>query len=675
MIHRSYRRAILSCLFAALMLCLTLAAPAQTFDATNIHQPTDLYATWLVHAGDNPSFAAPDLDDSQWTRFDAAKPISTIYPQHPEIVWYRLHVKVGPRRTGLALEETNLSKAFELYANGRRILTVGSIRPFKAYDSEGLLLASIPAAATQTGTFVLAIRAYISPQDWAGQYAGFYPTNLTLGDEAALHDHIWLTVIGAHAVAWAATLISLFVSVAALLLYTAHRNHKEYLWLAFQGLITTCTFPLNVYPLLHPYPNWGHLLYVVPYILAPYVSVRMYFAFVHHRISWRVNIFLAIALGAAALQSVLRFAGHSTERLNAVLQFPLLALLAVVLPLMLLQHWRRGNREAGILLVPVLLSSLYYYLVVALLTLYFSFAGNLPVQMSLSRRLQALQDGLHVGPFLLPAETLLDILASLALALIMLLRTVRISRQQASLEAELEAAREVQQILLQDESPAIPGYTLETAYQPAQQVGGDFFQVLPTSNPPGAALVLVGDVSGKGLKAAMNVSLLVGAIKILSASTSSPAAMLAGLNSGLHGRLQNGFATCLALLITPEGVCTLSTAGHPGPFLNDREVALRGSLPLGISQDAEYTETTFYVQPGDLLALYSDGLLEARCKHGELYGFDRLQTLFAGRPTAQRALEAAIDFGQDDDITVLTITRCADPGFEIRSQAGAFAAS
>jgi len=231
----------------------------------------------------------------------------------------------------------------------------------------------------------------------------------------------------------------------------------------------------------------------------------------------------------------------------------------------------------------------------------------------------------------------------------------------------LAAAREVQQLLLLDAMHSTPGFQVQSAYQPTQQVGGDFFQVAPLRD--GRILVMVGDVSGKGLKAAMNVSLIVGAIKMVAESTSSPAAILTELNAGLHGRLQNGFATCLALALAPDGTCTSATAGHPAPFLNDREIDLPGSLPLGMLSTAEYTETVTPLRQGDLLTLYSDGLLEARGKGGELYGFARLQSLIATRPSAQQALQAAIDFGQDDDITVLTITRLPLPHPELVAHA------
>ncbi len=103
----------------------------------------------------------------------------------------------------------------------------------------------------------------------------------------------------------------------------------------------------------------------------------------------------------------------------------------------------------------------------------------------------------------------------------------------------------------------------------------------------------------------------------------------------------------------------LASAGHPAPFVNARELELPGALPLGISPSATYDETAFNLRVGDHFSLYTDGLLEARNHAGEIYSFERLQSLFARRPDAAAASDAAVDFGQNDDITVLTLTRLA----------------
>ncbi|HLY43279.1 MAG TPA: hypothetical protein VKR52_18855 [Terracidiphilus sp.] len=90
-------------------------AEAQSFDATHIKQPVDLDATWLVHGGDDPAFASPQLDDSHWLRFDPRTSVDSVLKSRPAVVWYRLHMKVDPSQKGLALNEMNISRAFVLY--------------------------------------------------------------------------------------------------------------------------------------------------------------------------------------------------------------------------------------------------------------------------------------------------------------------------------------------------------------------------------------------------------------------------------------------------------------------------------------------------------------------------------------------------------------------------------
>jgi serine phosphatase RsbU (regulator of sigma subunit) len=230
--------------------------------------------------------------------------------------------------------------------------------------------------------------------------------------------------------------------------------------------------------------------------------------------------------------------------------------------------------------------------------------------------------------------------------------------RKAILEQELASARELQEVLIPEKPPTMPGFTVSSAYHPALEVGGDFFQIIPLEgNYLGSTLVVLGDVSGKGLRAAMAVSLIVGAVRTLAETTGSPAEILAGLSRRLYGRLQGGFTTCLALRLDPGGLCTIASAGHPSPFLNDKEINLPGALPLGIDPETKYEEMRVPLKQGDRCALYTDGLLEARAPSGEIFSFERLQELFASDVDAARASDAAVSFGQEDDITVLTLTR------------------
>jgi len=253
------------------------------------------------------------------------------------------------------------------------------------------------------------------------------------------------------------------------------------------------------------------------------------------------------------------------------------------------------------------------------------------------------------------AYTLFRTLLVIALIYAVYRYYIESGRRRNVLEQEFQNARELQQVLIPETPPNVPGFSLTGAYRPAQEVGGDFFQIIPLEN--GGTLVVLGDVSGKGLKAAMAVAVIVGAVRGLAHIFSDPGLLLVELNQSLYGRLQGGFATCIILRLDANGFCDLATAGHPAPFLNGQEVDLPGAIPLGLAPSAEYEETTLELALGDQLALYTDGLLEARNPAGELLSFERLERLFRTRPSAEEATQFAVDFGQDDDITVLTLTR------------------
>jgi serine phosphatase RsbU (regulator of sigma subunit) len=244
-------------------------------------------------------------------------------------------------------------------------------------------------------------------------------------------------------------------------------------------------------------------------------------------------------------------------------------------------------------------------------------------------------------------------LFALSLAVIMVLRSTRISRQQALLEGELAAAREVQQVILPEQIETIPGFQIESVYQPAQQVGGDFFQILP--GPEGSLLVVIGDVAGKGLPAAMLVSVLVGAVRGATEYTSDPAELLENLNERLVGRTSGGFSTALVARIAANGQVAIANAGHLPPYLDGREVELPGALPLGIKPDVDYETIHFSLPADSRLTFYSDGIVEAQNARGELFGFERGREL-STQPVAV-ILEAAKEFGQQDDMTVIAVTR------------------
>jgi serine phosphatase RsbU (regulator of sigma subunit) len=260
-----------------------------------------------------------------------------------------------------------------------------------------------------------------------------------------------------------------------------------------------------------------------------------------------------------------------------------------------------------------------------------------------------------VGQFTILGTDIATVYFWVTLMVILVLRTVRIARERAEIAAEVEAARTVQQMLIPAVPPVTPGFAVESVYLPARQVGGDFFLVVPSAD--GSLLVVTGDVSGKGLQAAMVVSTILGALR--NESSRSPATVLANLNQVLLGQVR-GFVTCTAALIAPDGRIALANAGNPAPYLNGRELAVSAGLPLGMVAGIAYHETPGHLSPGDLLTFVSDGVVEAtHSTTRELFGFDRTQAI--SRQAANAIAEAARAFGlgapQADDITVLTVAR------------------
>jgi serine phosphatase RsbU (regulator of sigma subunit) len=201
----------------------------------------------------------------------------------------------------------------------------------------------------------------------------------------------------------------------------------------------------------------------------------------------------------------------------------------------------------------------------------------------------------------------------------------------------------------------LPGLVVECEYHPAREVGGDFFQIIP--QPADQSLLIVaGDVTGKGLKAGMLVALLVGAIRSTAEATTQPLAVLQALNRRLLGRA-NAQATCLALRIEANGNVTLANAGHIAPYVNGEPMEMEGSLPLGVVENAEFSIALLKLSEHDRLMLMSDGIAEARDANGELFGFDRVQELMRTASSAVEIASVAQRFGQEDDISVISITR------------------
>jgi len=227
--------------------------------------------------------------------------------------------------------------------------------------------------------------------------------------------------------------------------------------------------------------------------------------------------------------------------------------------------------------------------------------------------------------------------------------------RQLRAETELELAHQLQnQLLVTPASQAIPGFSVESVYQAASEVGGDFFFLSPGAD--GSLTAVLGDVSGKGLVAAMRVSMILGVLR--REPSREPAKVLRGLNEALLPQAGTSqprveFTTACCVHLEHSGRYRLANAGHIPPFVDGVEIATPPALPLGLAADQDYVEVCGLLAVGKRLVLLSDGVVEARSRSGELYGFERLAELT--KKPAQEIANVAMRFGQEDDISVLTI--------------------
>jgi hypothetical protein len=618
-------------------------------DATKLNAPTELAGPWLVKAGDDPAYAGADFDDSSWRPFDA-RVLGGGIPagEQPEFVWYRMHVRVLPTQNGMALEEWNLAHAFEIYVNGEKLIASGKMEPFVSYTYGARLVREIPRSEIATGSLVIAVRVRVSQAEWKDGDGGLYYRNLTLGMEPGLSDHVRLENIGLYGLNLVTVLFGVVLGIVAFALFLSQRQRKEYLWIALTSLCALAAQPRFLIALSRNLPVWTDLLDLVVGMAGLFFLILMYLAFLRLKMRRWMKVYLVID----GLLFVITTIGTTFSRmLRGYLLFaqvPLFFFLGVIVLALLLTHWWRGNKEAGILLIAFLMQA-----TANLLGLLLNGLELIPALRQEMMHLNGLFNGQFVGPFRWTLNDVGDLLFDLSLMLIVVLRTTRMTKEQATLENELAAAREVQQVILPEQVEAVAGFTVESAYAPAQQVGGDFFQVLPVKQD--GLLLVLGDVAGHGLPAAMLVSVLVGAIRAAADYTDDPAIMLTNLNERLVGRTKGSFSTALAARITAGGVVTVANAGHLSPYLDGKEIELAGALPLGVAGNALYETTTFEMDRGSKLTFYSDGVIEARDAKGVLFGFERAQAI--STVGAAEIVEAAKRFGQEDDITVVTIER------------------
>lgn len=237
----------------------------------------------------------------------------------------------------------------------------------------------------------------------------------------------------------------------------------------------------------------------------------------------------------------------------------------------------------------------------------------------------------------------------------------------AELEQELQLARDIQQGLLLEAVPHLPGWELSAISLPARDLGGDLYDFLSLSD--GVQGIMIGDVSGKGLPAALRMAVARTMFRHEARRNTPPAPTLAAVNQGVLRDIPQGMVTMLYARLDPaRGTLQLANAGHMFPLIVNgsvSELELSG-LPLGVDLDSDYGEASAELRPGDTVVLYTDGVLEAENPSGEIFGFERLEALVqANARLKPRALVALLlhelrawsNGVQSDDITVVVLRR------------------
>ena len=243
------------------------------------------------------------------------------------------------------------------------------------------------------------------------------------------------------------------------------------------------------------------------------------------------------------------------------------------------------------------------------------------------------------------------------------------ARRRERVERQLNVARLVQQQFLPTSPPDLPGWQVAALYRPALRVGGDFYDFIPL--PDGRVMVVIGDVTDKGVPAALVMASTHSLLRAAAPRLTSPGAVLAAVNELLcKDTPAQMFVTCLALVLDGDsGQVTFANAGHDVPYVRtaDGMAELRAKgMPLGLMPGMTYAEETFSFQPGDRALLHSDGLSEAHGPGREMFGFHRVAALAARGTSGQHLLDLCLrelaaftgpGYEQEDDITLLALER------------------
>ena len=635
-----------------MVLCLVGGVRAQTFDFAHDRQPVASYAgPWKFMPGDNLDWARPALDDSAWKTISSEKGWRRQgFPNLTGYAWYRFRLIVPAGQESFSLQLPELYVSYACFIDGKLAHVAGALAPATGgyYQTTVVLplaLSGRPAPETHT----IALRVW-RPASVAAAFnggPGFGAARDEVFGPTPEIEEIRNRNVEAEQLQNSAALdlgvLSVVAGLTSLLLFLLRRREREYLWFGIAVMAPGI-------PLLVQYWQVGKVINVIGYDVMlqakVIVSVLAYLLFYKTLLRARARWGFWLAVVAILLNPVplvlLEFFNAITvgtaNAINLALQLPYQGWIVWLL----VRRTRQGVADAGLLLAPV--ASLYVWV-------------DLNDALETAKQLgwtgeYSLRSWHADYPFPITPRDIANGLFLLVMFVILLNRFARTRREQEQYETQFQAAREVQRFLVPETLQIPTGFQVAAEYRPAQEVGGDFYQVVPVES--GGLLVVVGDVAGKGMPAAMMVAMIVGVIRTQAQLSSSPVQMLQVLNERMQGRTGGGFSTCIAARIGAEGEMLVANAGHLPPYRNGAELAVTGSLPLGLVPDVEQSEQTFHLAPGDRLMFISDGIVEAQNRAKQLFGFER--TLAMSLQPAEILVKAAQDFGQNDDLTVITLT-------------------
>ena len=616
------------------VLLLALMVPvcgAQTIEVESLFQPAPLSGTWKHQMGDDQRWADPAFDDSAWP--SARMPEAADQPGDG-FSWYRFRVRLPENMPAeplaLMVGAMGNGQAYEVFVNGQRAGVAGE----PDGGPRGLLLPT-PQAFNLSGhprDAVIAIRLRTAR---LSQTYRLDPVNrisrIGTRDAIALSLKTWQGERLAGVLPQ--LLIAAFVILSGvffLLLPLWRRDEPEYLWFGLWVLGAAALRVATIYP--QAFALRGSFVAGWIHALAAIGIVTGWVGLLKELFRGRITPAVLLAGSAVAVPGTARMiAGAFGGRLfhgDGLLITPFVS--AVSLSFLYYELGWRTSRA------PQRIPAIHVAIIAYLATVLVTYGGAL-----------VWRGEKFNGPAAL-ARSVSILLFVFAMTILMNQRSARLHGERQRLSREMESAAEVQSLLLKSLPATGDSYQIEPVYLPASEVGGDFYRIFPAAD--GAILVVVGDVSGKGLRAAMTVSGLVGAMEAI--RTRMPGAFLEELNRAACAHMPSGFATCCAALIQPNGPAVIANAGHPSPYCDGRELEMEGGLPLGIAPGVEYAES---VVRGERFTFISDGVVEAANAQGELFGFDRTREI--SQQSAQQIAQAAKAWGQNDDITVVTVQR------------------